>query len=312
MIRRCQTKPAHDALAPAPIPTLMNTSALGLLCFVACLGSLAGMEESYSTGGVDTNYLRTSGNSPAQIQAEVNSRSLALELLCNLGIDLEKAPKVKCTVEFQIVNDQSFKVKGFGISGLDESTALKFERMIMTYINSRVIGMTRAVSTVRTLLIHAPAKKSETDPAAPMSNAAAFAKAYDLPFHMIRPITELNFVLGDDPKFAENFLFEDGDIAIFCSITPKDQTPLNCMLIDRRLVENPAVLATFKRIQPAIQRRRLALMDELELSDRPDKETVARELKLFWRATRETFASLGIQLLPTDQMRDFWFTISIK
>ena len=289
---------------------LMKTSALGLLCFVACLGSLAGMEETYTVG---MNYLRTSGNSPAQIQAEVNSRSLALELLCNLGIDLEKAPKVKCTVEFQIVNDGDFKLRGFGISGLDGFTSEKLENMLRTYVHCRVIGMTRAVATVRTLLIHAPAQKTETaSEAAPMSNAEAFAKAFDLPLPMIRPITELNFVLGHDPKEQENFLFVDGEIAIFCSITRKDRSPFNYMLIDRRLVENPGVLATFEKIQSAIQRRRLALMDELELSDRPDKETIARETRLYWRATRETFASLGIQLLPTDQIWDLGLVLRIK
>ena len=81
----------------------MKTPALCIFLLGSFLGSLAGTEEAFATGGVYANYLRTSGNSPAQIQAEVNSRSLALELLSNLGIDLEKTPKVKCTVEMQIL-----------------------------------------------------------------------------------------------------------------------------------------------------------------------------------------------------------------
>ena len=58
----------------------MKTPALCIFLLGSFLGSLAGMEEAFAAGGVYENYLRTSGNSPAQIQAEVNSRSLALEL----------------------------------------------------------------------------------------------------------------------------------------------------------------------------------------------------------------------------------------
>ncbi len=294
----------------------MKTPALCIFFLGSFLGSLAGMEEAFATGGVYYNYLRTSGNSAAQIQAEVNSRSLTLELLSNLEIDPEKAPKVKCVVEMQILNDSAFKVTGFGISGVDTDTARMLERMIQTYIRSRAIGMTRAVSTTRTLLIHAPAKdepcSTATPPPAPQSGATAFAKAFDLPAHMIRPIAELDFLFGRDPKVRQNFLFVDGDIAIFCSVTPEDQIPFDCLLIDRRLVENPGIRATFEKLQPTIERRRQALMDELGLTNHPAKEAISREQKLFWRATRESFATLGIQLLPTDQMLQFWITISIK
>lgn len=294
----------------------MKTPALCIFFLGSFLGSLAGMEEAFATGGVYGNYLRTSGNSPAQIQAEVNSRSLALELLSSLGFDLEKAPKVKCIVEMQILNDSAFKVTSYGISAVDVDTAQTLERMIQTYIRSRAIGMTRATSTARTLLIHAPAKE-ESRPAAepvpaPRSGAAAIAKAFNLPVHMIRPISELDFLFGHDPKVRENFLFVDGDIAIFCSVTPEDYIPFDCLLIDRRLVENPGMRATFEKIQPTIERRRQALMDELGLTNLPGKEAISREQKLFWRATRESFAALGIQLLPTDQMLQFWMAISIS
>ena len=294
----------------------MKTPALCIFLLGSFLGSLAGTEEAFATGGVYANYLRTSGNSPAQIQAEVNSRSLALELLSNLGIDLEKTPKVKCTVEMQILNDSAFKVTGCGISDVDVATTQTLERMIQTYVRSRAIGMTRAVATARTLLIHAPAKeepRSARKPApAPQGGAAAIAKAFDLPVRMIRPISELDFLFRQDPKVRENFLFEDGDIAIFCSVAPIDNVPFDCLLIDRRLVENPGVRATFEKIQPTIERRRQALMDELGLTNLPGKEAISREQKLFWRATRESFATLGIHLLPTDQMLQFGITISIK
>lgn len=251
--------------------------------------------------------LSANNNEVAVIMQEVGNQALSQELM----LGLQQRTAIQCTLTTDTAKPQNGEPKDWillrlKVEGLDEPQDHLLADMLETYINSRMLGMTPRLSAERSLLRHRGNDKKITSrfeqPADPLLEDIRRHLAF--PAELLVKSSALEFVFGKKGENDVDYLLPDGDLIIFIRMDSRSTAYSTTLPLDRRLLTHPMIRAEFAEMQPEIEASSSKMADDLGIKPQ-DKSAISRELKLYWRATRELFAKRGLSIISVDAVPSY-------